>query len=262
MGIKAPWKGWLGVAMPIVGCLLLANTIAAFVLALFNAATLDLYHDRPVPEYLATHGVQVRAQLVLFWCVVPFVYVLVSACEYICLWTNRLNPLYVLVSSVVAIGVWILQIVLWSLCTAGSDDIPGYCPWVYREPWGRYPSWSVASPKGAQWAVPTIFILYITQLTLAALVVNRQRRTSFRKSDMRQSWAGKLEQVESQSMLVRSSWPGLSSHPPDAESQFMLARASLNSASPWNSPSLESRSRVVSESAGSEWTRSSLRSEA
>lgn len=62
MGIKAPWKGWLRVAMPIVGALLLANTIAAFVLALFNAATLDLSHDdRPVPEYLATHGVQVRA---------------------------------------------------------------------------------------------------------------------------------------------------------------------------------------------------------
>lgn len=61
MGIKAPWKGWLRVAMPIVSFLVLANTLATFVLATFNAATLDLYADEPVPEYLATHAVLVRA---------------------------------------------------------------------------------------------------------------------------------------------------------------------------------------------------------
>lgn len=66
MGIKAPWKGWLRVAMPILGFLVLANTLAAFVLALLNAATLDLSHDRPVPDYLATHGVQVRAYVETF----------------------------------------------------------------------------------------------------------------------------------------------------------------------------------------------------
>lgn len=101
------------------------------------------------------------SQLVLYWCVVPFVYLIVSGCEHICLWTNRLSPVWVLVSSIVAIGAWILQVVLWSKCIGGSDDIPGFCPWVYREPWGQYPSWSVASPQGAQWAVPAIIALWV-----------------------------------------------------------------------------------------------------
>lgn len=43
MAILAPWKGYLRVAMPIISFLILANAAIVLTLAIFNAATLDLY---------------------------------------------------------------------------------------------------------------------------------------------------------------------------------------------------------------------------
>lgn len=143
--------------------------------------------------------------LAFFWCTIPLILLVTTTCEKFCLWTDRLSPVWVVTSSVTAIGAWILQFVLWQLCigSVGSNNAPGYCPYVYQgEGWGRYPSWEVASPWGAGYAIPTLFILYIIQICFAANVMHRQQRTSFRKSDMRQSWARQMEEATSESALI------------------------------------------------------------
>ena len=143
--------------------------------------------------------------LAFFWCTIPLILLVTTTCEKFCLWTDRLSPVWVVTSSVTAIGAWILQFVLWQLCigSVGSNNAPGYCPYVYQgEGWGRYPSWEVASPYGAGYAIPTLFILYIIQICFAAKVMHRQQRTSFRKSDMRQSWARQMEEATSESALI------------------------------------------------------------
>lgn len=46
MAIRAPWKGFVGrVGMPIVSALVVANTLAIFILSIFNAAAVELNGD-------------------------------------------------------------------------------------------------------------------------------------------------------------------------------------------------------------------------
>lgn len=61
MTLRAPWnKGWIRTAMPIISFLVLLNTLAIFVLAVFNVAALDLYYDE-TPRYVKDNAVSIRA---------------------------------------------------------------------------------------------------------------------------------------------------------------------------------------------------------
>ena len=61
MALRAPWsKGWIRTAMPIISFLVLLNTLAIFVLAVFNVAALDLNYNEP-PQYVEDNSVSIRA---------------------------------------------------------------------------------------------------------------------------------------------------------------------------------------------------------
>ncbi|CAK3964814.1 Hypothetical predicted protein [Lecanosticta acicola] len=223
MALRAPWnKGWVRIAMPVALLLVLLNTFAVLALAIFNVAALDLSdHDKPDSIQASTFAV--RVQLVFFWCTIPLVLFITTVCEKFCLWADRLSPIRIVTSSALAIAAWIVQIALWDQCisSVGSANTPGYCPYVYQgDGWGTYPSWEVASPHGAVDAIPTLFILYLFPLCFASIVMNRQRRTSFRKSDMRQSWVRQMEEAASESALISPEQQGRFTSPVLRPSEF------------------------------------------
>lgn len=93
-----------------------------------------------------------------FWCTIPFLLVVASACETSALFTNNLKPLVCLVTSTTAIGIWVAQLALWQTCLSSSTAYDkGFCP--VPKVWSEhYPGWNWASPQGAAWAVLPIFV--------------------------------------------------------------------------------------------------------
>ncbi|KAF7196071.1 hypothetical protein HII31_02472 [Pseudocercospora fuligena] len=197
MAIRAPWKGWQRTAMPIVSALILIDTFAILVLSMFTAAALELDYDK-APEYARSHTALIRAQLVFFWCTIPLVSLAFTASEMFALWTDRLRPSWILLSSITAVVMWTLEFVLWELCIqAPKGTAPDYCPWVYRgDGWSRYASWYTLGNTASPRALPTLFIFYFMQLAIASAVVHRQRKSYFRKSDLVQRWPESNEEVE------------------------------------------------------------------
>ncbi|KXS98352.1 hypothetical protein AC578_4639 [Pseudocercospora eumusae] len=189
MAIRAPWKGWQRTAMPVVSALILIDTFVILVLSTFTAAALQLDYDN-APEFAQTHSSLIRAQLVFFWCMIPLVSLIFTASEMFALWTDRLRPSWILLSSITAVVTWTLEFVLWELCIqAPKGTAPRYCPWVYRgDGRGQYATWYTLGNTASPRALPTLLIFYLVQLAIASAVVHRQRKSYFRKSDLVQRW--------------------------------------------------------------------------
>ncbi|KAF2214448.1 hypothetical protein CERZMDRAFT_95713 [Cercospora zeae-maydis SCOH1-5] len=175
MAIGAPWERcrsvkWEG--MPIVSALVVANTLAIFILSTCNAAAVeldehnqDVVKDRagvhPGPVRIITHS-PLPSVPVLFWCTVPFALTIATISELFCLWTDRLAPVWVLISSTIAVCVWAAQMTLWQLCVGSvrPRPTPDFCPNSYD----TFFTWCHASASSAPAAaVPTIFILQVAQ---------------------------------------------------------------------------------------------------
>ncbi|CAK1358914.1 unnamed protein product [Cercospora beticola] len=193
MAIRAPWKGFVGrVGMPILSALVVANTLAILILSIFNAAAVELNGD-------GRDFVKDRAVLVLFWCTVPFVLSITTITELFCLWSDRLAPVWALISSSVAICIGAAQMGLWQPCvsTLRTSSKPDFCPSIYKtnENNELFFSWYHASASAPAAAIPTIFIIYLIQISLAAIVVHKQRRYAFRKSDLVRPWKREHDDV-------------------------------------------------------------------
>ncbi|KAM3422248.1 hypothetical protein BST61_g2613 [Cercospora zeina] len=93
----------------------------------FNAAAVELDED-------THHVVKDRAVLVLFWCTLPLVLGVATISELFRLWTDRLAPVWVLISSSIAVCVWAAQMALWQLCVGSvrSRPTPDFCPNTYQ----------------------------------------------------------------------------------------------------------------------------------
>ncbi|KXT14757.1 hypothetical protein AC579_7805 [Pseudocercospora musae] len=136
------------------------------------------------------------------------------------LWTDRLRPSWILLSSITAVVMWTLEFVLWELCIqARKGTAPGYCPWVYRgDGGGRYAEWYTLGNTASPRALPTLFIFYFLQLAIASAVVHRQRKSYFGKSDLVQPWPepnGEEEEavsdlVSEPTLVARSTTPAKS----------------------------------------------------
>ncbi|KAI5361164.1 hypothetical protein Slin15195_G122770 [Septoria linicola] len=235
MAMRAPWKGRVGrVGMPVVSGLIVANTLAIFVLSIFNAAAVELEGDRG--SYIKD-----RAILGFFWCTTPILFGIATISETFCLWTDRLAPVWVVISSSAAICIWAGQIVLWQFCISGSETMatPGYCPQIYHD-YNPVPffEWYIASASAPSAAVPTLIIMYITQLAFAAIVVHRQRRYVFRQSDLVQTWERKS--FDGSEVTLAAHVPRRSRTLSVAEQERMLYPSSPQSSQPVSAPERES----------------------
>ncbi|GIZ38635.1 hypothetical protein CKM354_000204700 [Cercospora kikuchii] len=172
MAIRAPWKGFVGrVGMPIVSALVVANTLAIFILSIFNAAAVELNGDD-------RDFVKDRAILLLFWCTVPFVLSITTITELFCLWSDRLAPVWALISSSVGICIWAAQMGLWQPCvsTLRASSKPDFCPSIYKtnENNELFFSWYHASASAPAAAIPTIFIMHVAPNNIASHVCDRR----------------------------------------------------------------------------------------
>ena len=186
LAIRAPWKGRVGlIGMPIVSTLITANTLAIFVLTIFNASAVELHgntddivRDRAYVSHVShlkrNAGTDLSDSILgLFWCTVPFVFGIVTVSEIFCLWTDRLAPIWVLFSSSMAICLWAVEMVLWQYCVNGTDSVPGYCPHIYQVS-GQVPffDWYNASASAPVAAIPTLIILYVRTTSLVTILAN------------------------------------------------------------------------------------------
>jgi hypothetical protein len=174
MRVDDTWLGALRVVTPLTTSLLLLNIATIFTLATINAFSLDVDHLTPTdePTYASNHILSVRIQTIFYWCTIPFVYLVTSVTENICLWRNRLRPLYVIIAAIIALIVWALQLAFWIPCLFASvgpnDGKPPFCPAPIRQPLDDVQT--VGRPTMVVYAVPSLGLLQVDYhpLTLKA----------------------------------------------------------------------------------------------
>ena len=145
--------------MKATSALILTNTTVIFVLALISAIAVDLKAGKAEKDYILSHTMMVRAELIFFYCTIPLVYVATNVTENFCLWDDRVRPLYVIVASVIAINVWILQLTLWGPCMFSSKG-PGYCPYLLRQSDIKLDELqTIGEPTMVFYAVPSLILM-------------------------------------------------------------------------------------------------------
>ena len=164
MKIQEPWNGLLGKATGATLFLILTNTTLVLVLATITALATGFQAGvGDSTSFVQQHSLLLRAELVFFWCTTPLVMLIASIIENFCFWTDRLRPLYVVVASVLAIGMWVMQFSLWRVCIdAPGSTAPGYCPYTFNlEKMGHntVSLQRVGSPDMATLVVPSLGFL-------------------------------------------------------------------------------------------------------
>ncbi|EMD00279.1 hypothetical protein BAUCODRAFT_154288 [Baudoinia panamericana UAMH 10762] len=188
MAIREPWTGFLRIAMPITSSLVLLNNLTTFVLALITVASTHFVpQDEAGQAYLDNFQMRTRANLIFFYLTFPALALIEAASSNYALWTDRLNPLYVVVVSILAPCIWVAQVVLWSLCLfAGSPAALaryGYCPRIFETSrFHVYGVQYVGTRSMPVWAVPSLLVLYGCSATLAVIAWRREKQR--RQSDV------------------------------------------------------------------------------
>lgn len=186
MAIKWPWDGWLAIATPTISALILANTLAVFLLAVLTSTTTHFSAtDNSGPavglQYLSQNLMGLRATLLFYYLTVPIVMSIESTASLLCLWSDKLRPSYAISSAVFSVIVWATQFALWSLCLFPSTpgSAAAFCPVMYRETTFKIFSIQyVGTTKMALFAIPSLFILQAIYLAFAIAAWRRERQPS------------------------------------------------------------------------------------